>query len=168
MKEVKFQELSSDFLTQLVRGAFLTVKQDEQVNTMTIGWGNVGYIWNKPMLVVPVRYSRHTYTMINTAQTFTVSVPVKKDMKAALAFCGTKSGRDMDKIKTAGLTLAEAQVVDTPIISDCDLHIECKVAYKQAMEPGTLNADIRGAHYSKGDFHVLYYGEIVKAYYTEA
>ncbi|MDW7660936.1 MAG: flavin reductase family protein [Bacillota bacterium] len=165
MKEITFQELSQDFLNQLVKSAFLTVKNDEKVNTMTIGWGTVGYIWNKPILIVPVRYQRHTYSMIDQAQTFSVSVPVHKDMKKALAFCGTKSGRDMDKISEIGLALEDAQMIDTPIIADCDLHIECKTIYKQAMEPGNLVGDIRKASYPNNDFHVLYYGEIVKAYY---
>ncbi|MCD4712591.1 MAG: flavin reductase family protein [Clostridiales bacterium] len=165
LKEITFQELSQDFLNQLVKGAFLTVKNDEKVNTMTIGWGTVGYIWNKPILMVPVRYQRHTYSMIDQAQTFSVSVPVHKDMKKALAFCGTKSGRDMDKISEIGLVLEDAQMIDTPIIADCDLHIECKIVYKQAMEPGNLIGDIRKSSYPNNDFHVLYYGEIVKAYY---
>lgn len=167
MREVNFQDLSKDFLTQLVKGAFLTVKNEELINTMTIGWGNVGFIWNKPMLMVPVRYSRHTYSMIDSAQDFTVSVPVEKNLKEALAYCGTKSGRDVDKIKECGLTLGAAEVVDTPIISDCDLQIECRIVYKQAMEPGTLDQDIRDLKYPNGDFHVMYYGEIVKAYYLD-
>jgi len=165
MKEVTFQDLSKDLLTQLVKGAFLTVKCETEVNTMTIGWGTVGFIWNKPVLMVPVRYSRHTWPMIDHAETFTVSVPVNKELKEELAFCGTRSGRDLNKIEACGLTLQPSQVVDTPIISDCDLHIECKVVYKQAMEPGTLNADIKEKKYPNGDFHVMYYGEIVKAYY---
>jgi len=167
MKEVNFQNLSKDFLTQLVKGAFLTVKSDETVNTMTIGWGNVGFIWNKPMLMVPVRYSRHTYSMIDRSETFTVSVPVNKNLKEALAYCGTKSGRDVDKIKECGLTLQAAQMVDTPVISDCELQIECRIVYKQAMEPGTLDDGIRDLKYPNGDFHVMYYGEIVKAYYLD-
>lgn len=167
MREINFQELSKDFLSQLVKGAFLTVKKEDIVNTMTIGWGNVGYIWNKPMLMVPVRYSRHTYSMIDRAKEFTVSVPVKRDLKEALAYCGTKSGRDVDKIKECDLTLHTAQQVDTPIISDCDLQIECRIVYKQAMEPGTLDQDIRDLKYPNGDFHVMYYGEIVKAYYLD-
>jgi len=167
MREVTFQELSQDFLTQLVKGAFLTVKQDDFVNTMTIGWGNVGFIWNKPVMMVPVRYSRHTYKMIDTVDTFTVSVPVNKDLKEALAFCGTKSGRDFDKIKECNLTLSPGQLVDTPIISDCDLQVECRIVYKQAMEPGTLSSDIKEMKYPNGDYHVMYYGEIVKAYYLD-
>lgn len=167
MREVSFQDLSKDFLSQLVKGAFLTVKAGEKVNTMTIGWGNIGFIWNKPIMMVPVRYSRHTYSMIDGSDTFTVSVPVQSDKKKELAFCGTKSGRDMDKIQACGLNLSAGQSVETPIISDCELHIECKVVYKQAMEPGTLDQDIRGLKYQNGDYHVMYYGEILKAYYLD-
>ncbi len=167
MREVSFQELSKDLLTQLVKGVFLTVKRNDEVNTMTIGWGNVGFIWNKPVMMVPVRYSRYTYDFIDKTDNFTVSVPVNKKMKEALAFCGTKSGRDINKFEACNLTLSNAQVVDTPIISDCDLQIECKIVYKQAMEPGTLSQEIKDMKYPDGDYHVMYYGEIVKAYYLE-
>ena len=47
MRQVTFQELSQDYLNQLVKGAFLTVKHAGKVNTMTIGWGTLGYMWNK-------------------------------------------------------------------------------------------------------------------------
>jgi flavin reductase (DIM6/NTAB) family NADH-FMN oxidoreductase RutF len=165
LKEITFQELSKDLLTQLVKGAFLTVKSEDKVNTMTIGWGTLGYIWNKPILMVPVRYARHTYSMIDQAESFSVSVPIDQDMKKALAFCGTKSGRDMDKIKESGLVLADSILIEAPIIAGCELHIECRIVYKQAMEPGNLSSDIRSSSYPNNDFHVLYYGEIVKAYY---
>lgn len=165
MKSIKIEELSKDLLHQLAKGAFLTVKNEKNVNTMTIGWGSVGYIWNKPILMVPVRYSRHTYTLINHAETFTVSVPVTKNLKDALALCGTKSGRNLDKIKASGLTLVDARSVESPIIGECDLHIECKVVYKQAMEPGNITEEIRTMNYPQNDFHVLFYGEIVNAYY---
>jgi len=167
MRDVNFQELSKDLLTQLVKGVFLTVKKDDEINTMTIGWGNVGFMWNKPMMMVPVRYSRYTYQLIDNTDVFTVSVPVNKEMKEALAYCGTKSGRDVNKIKACNLTLANAQMVDAPIISDCDLHIECKIVYKQTMEPGTLDQNIKDMKYPNGDYHVMYYGEIVKAYYLD-
>ncbi len=62
------------------------MKAGEKVNTMTIGWGNIGFIWNKPIMMVPVRYSRYTYSMIDGSDTFTVSVPVQSDMKKELAF----------------------------------------------------------------------------------
>ncbi len=166
MKPAKIQELSKDLLNQLAKGAFLTVKHEQNVNTMTIGWGSVGYIWNKPILMVPVRYARYTYSLIDKAETFTVSVPIHNNLKDALALCGTKSGKNYDKIKACGLTLVDAQSVETPIIGECELHIECKIVYKQAMEPGNLIEEIRTMNYPQNDFHVMFYGEIVNAYYS--
>jgi len=167
MKLLKFQELSQDLLNQLVKGAFLTVKHNGKINTMTIGWGTIGYLWNKPVLMVPVRYSRYTHSLIDNATSFTVSVPVNINLKKELAFCGTESGRDLDKINECGLTLESPQSIgiDTPIIGECDLHFECKVMYKQAMVPEHLNGQIINAHYSNDDYHVFYYGEIISAYY---
>ena len=167
MKKITFQELSQDYLEQLVKGAFLTVKTKDELNTMTIGWGTIGYIWNKPVLMVPVRYQRYTYEMIENTESFTVSVPVNRDMKEALAFCGTKSGRDVDKFKELNLTPVPGKKVDTPIIGECNLHIECRIIYRQSMEPGTLSKEVHEKSYPKHDFHVMYYGEILEAYYTD-
>lgn len=167
MRYVNFQELSQDLLNQLVKGAFLTVKSDDKVNTMTIGWGTVGYMWNRPVMMVPVRYSRYTYKLIDNATSFTVSIPIAKDLKKELAFCGSKSGRDIDKINACGLTLEAPQSVgiDAPIIGECELQIECKIVYKQPMAPDQLSHQIIEAQYKNGDYHVLYYGEIMNAYY---
>lgn len=163
-RDVPYNQFSQEALTQLPKGAFLTVQDGEHKNTMTIGWGTIGFIWQKPIFMVAVRYSRHTYCLLESAREFTVSFPLKEDLSRALALCGTKSGRDMDKISAAGLTLRPGRALSTPIIDDCSLHYECKVAYQQVMEPGTLDEAIRGRSYSKGDFHVLYYGEIVACY----
>ncbi|HAS72555.1 MAG TPA: flavin reductase [Clostridiales bacterium UBA8960] len=168
MKKVTFQELSQDYLNQLVKGAFLTVKHEGKVNAMTIGWGTLGYMWNRPIMMVPVRFSRYTHTLIHEAQSFTVSVPIAKDLKKALTLCGTKSGRELDKIDASGLTLAapQSEAIETPVIAECELHIECKIVFKQAMDLSLLSDQIASSHYGDGDEHVLYYGEILAAYYT--
>lgn len=166
-KNIKYNELSKEMLTQLQKGAFLTVKSGDKLNTMTIGWGSLGYIWNKPVFMVMVRYSRHTFDLIDKAEDFTVSYPLNGQLKDALAFCGTKSGRDMDKIKECNLKLKNGNKVVTPIIEDCDLFLECKIAYKQHMDEKLLSKDIKDRSYSMGDYHVLYYGEIVDAYIRE-
>ncbi len=167
LKDIDYNDMSKEMLDQLKKGAFLTVKGDEEINTMTIGWGTIGFIWNKPIFMIAVRYSRYTYELLEKTDEFTVSVPLSKDMKKELAVCGTKSKREIDKFKECNLTAENGKVVDTPIIGECDLHYECKVVYKQAMEPGTLDKDIRDAKYSNNDFHVLYYGEIVASYIKE-
>ncbi|WP_031515879.1 flavin reductase family protein [Desulfofalx alkaliphila] len=166
-KDVPYNEYAKEVLEQLPKGAFLTVKDGDRLNTMTIGWGTIGFIWRKPILMVLVRYSRHTYKMLENAKEFTVSIPINKDLKKELALCGTKSGRDTDKFSACNFTPEPAKVVNTPIIGECDLHYECKVVYQQAMEPALISEKIDKDCYPKGDFHVIYYGEIVASYIKE-
>ncbi|ABO51040.1 conserved hypothetical protein [Desulforamulus reducens MI-1] len=169
MKEdVKFNDHLRELLEQLPKGAFLTVKDDQdRVNTMTIGWGTLGFMWQKPVFMVMVRPSRYTYQLIENAKDFTVSIPLNKDLKKALAACGTKSGRDIDKFKECNLTPEQGKVVNSPIIGECDLHYECKLVYQQVMEPALVDPSIKKLAYAKGDYHVMYYGEIVASYVKE-
>lgn len=167
IQKIKFNEHSKEALEQIIRGAFLTVKEGDKVNTMTIGWGNMGIIWNKPIFMVAVRYSRYTYNLLENSKEFTVSIPINKDLKKELAYCGRYSGRDVDKFKECNLTMIEGQKVSGPIIGECDLHYECKVVYQQAMEPATISQDIKERYYTNNDYHVLYFGEIVDSYLKE-
>lgn len=167
MKTINYKDLSKEMLKQLEKGAFLTVKNDDKINTMTIGWGSIGYIWNRPILTVLVRYSRFTNELLENTDEFTVSVPIKNNLAKALGICGTQSGRDLNKIQAADLTLQESISLETPIIKDCNLHFECKIVYKQSMEPSLLNEHIKKDKYSDNDYHVIYYGEIIESYETE-
>ena len=164
MQEIKYNQYAKEALEGLMRGAFLNVSHEGKDNTMTIGWGSLGYIWKKPIVMVMVRYSRHTYRMLDDAGEFTVSIPFGDDFKKELAFCGTKSGRDVNKFDGCDLITVKGHKVNAPLIDGCDLHYECKVVYKQVMEPGMLNGDLDAKFYKNNDFHVLYYGEIVGTY----
>jgi flavin reductase (DIM6/NTAB) family NADH-FMN oxidoreductase RutF len=150
------------------KGAFLTVKGSDKVNTMTISWGNIGFEWGRPIFTVLVRKSRYTYSLIENSTEFTVSIPLKNDFKEALALCGTKSGRDMDKIAAANLSLKDGRKVATPVIEGCKLHYECKIVYKQQVNPDLLAEDIKRTSYINGDYHTIYYGEILDCYTEES
>ena len=144
------------------KGAFLTVQAGDKLNTMTIGWATMGICWFKPVLMVAVRDSRHTFTLIEAAEDFTVTLP-EPAMKDPILFCGTKSGRDMDKFKACDLKTKAAQMVSSPIIDTPGLHVECKIIYKSAMDAAHLDASLHKL-YPKGDLHTLYFGEIVACY----
>lgn len=161
----KFMENHDQGMKYLcTQGAFLTVKSGEKINTMTIGWGSVGYAWNKPIFTVFVRKSRYTYDLMENSDNFTVSIPLSKNLKSALAICGSKSGRDIDKLKECNLSLDASRIVDTPIIAECELHYECKIVYKQDMNPDLLVKNITQSAYANQDYHTIYYGEIVETY----
>lgn len=81
IERIRYNQFATEALKQLEKGAFLTVKDEEEINTMTIAWGSISYIWNKPIFMVAVRYSRHTYNLIENAKEFTVSIPISGNLK---------------------------------------------------------------------------------------
>jgi flavin reductase (DIM6/NTAB) family NADH-FMN oxidoreductase RutF len=163
-KDMRFNDEASVVLEQLKKGAFLVVKADNRINPMTIAWGSIGFMWSKPVFMVMVRYSRYTYELMEWASGFTVSVPLNGQLEKALVLCGTKSGRDIDKAAASGLTLKQGSQSGFYYIDECDINYECKAIYQQAMEPGTLNSTVKQQQYSNHDFHVLYYGEIIRTF----
>lgn len=166
-KEATFSELSREVLEQLSKGAFLTVRDCEKTNTMTIGWGALGYMWGKPVFIAMIRDSRYTFELIEKAHDFTVSFPSKGEMKGELAFCGTKSGRDYDKFKECSIKVRDGGTTLAPIIEGCKLFLECKTVYKQPMLKENLDKEVRDKWYKDEDYHTIYYGEINKAYIFE-
>ena len=162
MHHLDYMSVAEKAMTQIKKGAFLTVKAEARLNTMTIGWVTVGFIWGKPIMMVAVRNSRHTFGIIENAVDFTVSLP-EEDMDDELTFCGTQSGRTYDKFTECGLKPGQAQKTISPIIQISGIHFECKIVYKSAMDPAFLDAEYQRL-YPKNDFHTLYFGEIMECY----
>ena len=129
-------------------------------NVMAIGWGTTGIIWRRPIFVVLVRPSRYTYRLIEETGEFTVNI-VPPKLKEVVQYCGTVSGRDHDKFKEKKLTAIPSKKVKTPIIKECILHFECRVVNKNDLIPSELEKSIIDVLYAKGDFHRVYFGEIL-------
>ncbi len=165
MKLVNALDIVPAVMQQLPQGAFLTVAAKRQQNVMTIGWALVGILWQKPMMMVAVRNSRHTFGLIEAAESFTVSVPTT-DMTKELEWCGTRSGRAGDKFKDCTLATGPAQKVSAPVLAIPGYHYECRRLYKSALDP-TRMAEELDYLYPKKDYHTLYFGEIVAFYQTD-
>jgi len=163
--DVEYQLGAADtLLRQREHGVFLCTRNSRgEKNVMTIGWGSVTTIWAQPLFLVLVRPSRHTFSLIQENGEFTICVPPKGEFKEALALCGTKSGRDMDKFKAAGLTIEEGTTIKAPRIMGAEWIYECQAVYRQPMDPGALDSRIIPRYYGGGDFHTIYYGEILSA-----
>lgn len=166
MKDLKYMSIAEDAMRKIKKGAFLTVKAADALNTMTIGWATFGFIWQKPVMMVAVRDSRHTFDIIEKSQDFTVTIP-SNDMSKEIAFCGTQSGRDVDKFKMCNLQTANGRNVVSPIINVAGIHYECKIVFKSAMNPVYLDKNYDKALYPQNDYHTLYFGEILACYETE-
>ena len=161
------KELSPALLRAFgAQNALLTAGDRERRNTMTIGWCQAGRLWGLQTCTVYVRPERYTYQFMEDQAYFTVSV-LPKDMKNAMALCGTKSGRDMDKIKECGLTV-RAGAGGAPFFEEAELVLVCRTLYAQDLEPACVlpagEEKILPSYGAKGGWHRVYTGEIVEAY----
>jgi len=132
-------------------------------NPMTIGWGTIGIIWHMPILTVYVRPTRYTFRLMEESSDFTVCL-LREQFEEKLAFCGTNSGRDMDKIKKSGLTLKKGILVKTPYVAESSFHYECRIVHKHRLDPSVLYPEIITRYYPLKDFHMVYYGQILGLY----
>ena len=148
-------------------GAFLTVKDRvDKVNTMTIAWATLGIVWRVPVFMVMVRPSRYTFELIENADDFTITFPFS-DMKEQLEFCGTHSGRALDKYKECNLNIVPAQKVKSPIIEVASgRHYECKIVQATPLDKAKLDQSINVANYGDNSYHTYYFGEVVACYDT--
>ncbi|MCI9578867.1 MAG: flavin reductase family protein [Oscillibacter sp.] len=146
--------------------ALLTAGTADRCNTMTIGWCQAGRLWGLQTCTVYVRPERYTYSFMEEQEYFTVSV-LPKNMQNVMALCGTKSGRDMDKIKECGLTVRTG-AGGAPFFEEAELVLVCRTLYAQDLDPAcvlpAVEEKILPSYGAKGGWHRIYTGEIVEAY----
>lgn len=167
-KNVNYDFNAQKNLAVLAKGAFLTTKSGNKINTMVIGWGALGVMWRLPVFNVMVRQTRFTYELLEKSHEFTVTVPYT-DLRGAVEICGTKSGRNTDKLAACGLKTLKGQKIQTPVLDVPGMHFECKVVYDRLMGDKNLDKALRELWYNKepNDYHVFYFGEIVASYLTD-
>ena len=83
-------------------------------------------------------------------------------LRAAVNLCGTKSGRDLDKFKAAGLTPIPSVHVRPPSIAECSINVECRIYTTIAAPHLLLTPEHRRAPVSKQ--HTIYFAEVLGAY----
>lgn len=105
----------------------------EKANITTIAW--TGVINSEPPLIyVSIRPSRHSYNIIKKTGEFVVNIPDEK-LVWETDYCGTKSGKEVDKFKSANLTKEASKKVSAPSIAECPINLECKL--KEIKELGS-------------------------------
>lgn len=139
----------------------ITAGTKEACNTMTASWGGLGVLWGKPVATVYIRPQRYTLEFVERQDTFTLCF-FGEEYRKALALCGSKSGRDVDKVKECGFTVEMAE--NAPYFEEADLVLVCKKAYWQDMDPTHfLDGEIDGRWYPEKDYHRIFIGEILEA-----
>lgn len=165
---IDYRDCAGAIIKALQPGILVTTKAGDKINAMTIGWGTIGVVWEKPIFVAYVRDCRYTYEMLLKNPEFTVNIPVGEFDKKTLGLLGSKSGRDMDKIAAAGLTSVEPEVISVPGLKEFPMTLECKVILDQRQEDWNLPDELRNRFYRiQENDHFCFYGEIVASYVIE-
>jgi flavin reductase (DIM6/NTAB) family NADH-FMN oxidoreductase RutF len=161
-KIVEYRECVAETLNAFDQRRVLLVSlgHNDLPNVMAIGWGSVGLLWRKPMFIVTVRPSRYTHQLIEETGEFTVNV-VPAGMAEVVKYCGSVSGRNYNKIEVQHLTIQPSIHLKTPFIKEGTINFECRVVYKNDLVVSELPEPILSGYYAKGDFHRVYFGEIL-------
>lgn len=128
-------------------------------NSMTVSWGGIGVLWNKPSVFVFVRPGRHTYQFTENGEYFSLAL-MGEGMHEKMAVFGSKSGRECDKYKESGFTVCDRMGVKYP--EEAEIVLICKKTAAGDIEPSWfIDEEIDGKNYPKKDYHRMYVGEIV-------
>lgn len=99
--------------------------QDRSANFMTAAW--CGQCSSEPPCVaVSLRPSRLSHENILRQQAFTVNIAAQEQFEL-VDFFGLVSGRSVDKLRAAGLTILRSGLVPAPYIAEFPLNLECRL-----------------------------------------
>ncbi len=150
-----------DNLIRLVASDWMLITAGDitSFNTMTASWGAFGELWNKTVCICFVRPTRHTYQFIERTELFTLTF-FEETSREILRYCGSVSGRDVDKMQIAGLTpVASSQ--GSVYFQEARLVIECRKIYCDDLDPGRFLDPSIEQNYPRKDYHRFYIGEIL-------
>lgn len=161
MKQIEINEFSENPFKLIGSDWMLiTAKKGDKTNMMTASWGGIGILWNKPVATIYVRPQRYTKEFIDNEEYFSLCV-LPEEYRQILNYCGTKSGRDEDKIAETKLTIDESE--KAPIFKESRLVLICKKLYAQDLtEQSFIDKSLVEKNYQAKDFHTMYIAEIEK------
>lgn len=160
VKEIKPEQLTDNPFTLIGKNWMLiTAGTPDKFNTMTASWGGLGVLWERKVAFCFIRPTRYTYEFVEQSENFSLSFFGEQHRKA-MAFIGSHTGRDTDKIKETGLTpVKESGLV---YYKEARLVLCCRKLYFQDISPERFLDPAIDDLYPQKDYHRMYAGEIVK------
>ncbi|MBU4487390.1 MAG: flavin reductase [Candidatus Delongbacteria bacterium] len=161
--EIKFDDFKPEIFNLWGKQWMLLTSgemEHDSFNTMTVGWGSIGIMWNKPFVQVVVRPTRYTREFMERYETFTLSA-FSEDYKKELSYLGSVSGKDVNKIEKSGLKVEPSKLVKCPCFNEAELVIECKKIYSSRFTANEFIDQSIKNNYPKEDYHLVYFGQVL-------
>ena len=157
-RENPFEQIGNQWM-------LIAAKRGDRVNMMTASWGGCGILWQRPVVYAFIRPQRYTKELVDASGSFSCTFfPAEYHEK--LMLCGTKSGREIDKVEQTGFQVLEDGGI--PYFAQANTALLCKALFRQRMDPACFLApELDAAHYAARDYHDIYVGEIKKVLIKE-
>ena len=156
MKEINYKDMKFNPFN-LIGGEWMLVtagNEQSGCNTMT-----AASIFD-PTAVIYLRPSRYTKKFVDEEKYFTLCV-MDKSFKKQMAYLGSASGRDEDKVAKTGLTPVYAD--HSVYFKEAKLVLVCKKVFAQELkESSFFYQETIDKSYPLRDFHTMYVGKIEK------
>lgn len=163
LKEINISELSFNPFTKIgSEWMLITAGNREKYNTMTASWGSLGVMWGRNVSNIVIRPQRYTLEFVEREDYYSLSF-FGKEHRDALNYCGSHSGRDVDKEKETGLT--PVFDAEAPYFQQANLVLICRKLHSQLLDPARfIDKSIDAKWYPEQDYHKLFVGEIVRVF----
>lgn len=164
MKKTDINSVGKENVFDLIGKEWMlvTAGNEKSFNTMTASWGGMGWLWNKPVAFIFIRPERYTHDFIEENDRLTLSF-FPEECRKALQVCGSKSGRDTDKVKEAGLEPVALES-GSMTFSQARMTLDCRKLFKADMtEANFIDKEVLKRWYNEkpgGGLHTVYVVEI--------
>lgn len=163
LQKIDVQSLQFNPFTSIGNDWFLvTAGSIDSYNTMTASWGGMGVMWGKNVITTVIRSNRNTFKYINSNDVFTISF-LPQECRDILNYCGSHSGKDVDKVAQTGL---KPMVLDGGVsFEQSKLVFVCRKVYSQKLDTNNFTDKEYLKWYSETNpIHTAYVGEIIGVY----
>lgn len=153
------EEIPGNIITRISREWFLlSTGPQPGCNMLTGSWGLMGTLWHRPVFTVFVRSGRYTRELLDRYDGFCLNF-FGEGFRETLQFCGTRSGRDVNKVRESGLTVFEPEP-GLSAFQEAELVLVCRKLYRMEMDPSLLLDSALQQQFGGGDPHIAYTGSI--------
>lgn len=152
IKDNMFKSIGQDWM-------LITAGEKGNLNTMTASWGGIGVLWNKNVTFSFIRPQRYTFDFMEKNEYYSLSF-FNQNYKKELTFCGTNSGRNINKIEKIAFNTRFDE--SAPYFDEARLTLICKKIYADFINPKCFIDQSLDSNYKDKDYHKMYIGEIVK------
>lgn len=159
-KSLSDKDLATVMTTVNSTGIFVTCGL-KTPNIMVAHWGTIGKMWGRQVFALPIRSNKYSYKIVSETKSFALNVPAR-DMRTEISLCDTISGFKQNKFETLNLHPKRARNIESYILGECGLIVECKVIALIPSEGMTMFIDEPERTGRRP--HSLFIGEIVDSY----